>query len=148
MVIIYNREIYNFNELSKKYKIEQETSCDTEILVELFVLLGASLLDELNGMFAFLIFDKRDHTFFVARDRLGIKPIYYAMQNDYITISSEIAPIIDLMGTPDFDEIGLRQYRKLRACFNGLQFTRTYQCFLLHFISMVTSKSIGIYRQL
>ena len=118
-VVIYNGEIYNFNELSKKFKIDQETSCDTEILVELFVLLGASLLDELNGMFAFLIFDKRDHTFFAARDRLGIKPIYYAMQNDYITISSEIAPIIDLMGTPDFDEIGLRQYRKLRACYNG-----------------------------
>ena len=118
-VIIYNGEIYNYKELAAQFKIVQKTSSDTELLVELYELLGFKMLDFLNGMFAMLIFDTKTNNIFVARDRLGIKPLYIYKSGSCITVSSEIAPLIKLNGNPKLDEVGIRQYRKLRTFFNG-----------------------------
>lgn len=89
-VIVYNGEIYNFLELKKKYKIETKTSSDTELLIELYVLLKERCLDEINGIFSFIIFDQKENLIFCARDRMGIKPFYYFFDGEELLISSEI----------------------------------------------------------
>ena len=118
-VIVFNGEIYNFKELARRYQFDLRTSSDTEVLLALYQLLGAKMLPELNGMFAFVIMDKVSGEWFAARDRLGVKPLYMAHHGQGLILSSEPAPILQLIGTRDFDPIGLRQYRKLRTFFNG-----------------------------
>ena len=117
-ICIFNGEIYNFKELAKTHSIHMNTTSDTEILIELYVLYGEKMLSMLNGMFAFVIFDKRDASYFIARDRLGIKPLYIYSNGKGIIISSEVAPILSLISTVELDETGVRQYKKLRSFFN------------------------------
>lgn len=117
-LIVYNGEIYNYKELSKKYRISLTTNCDTELLVELYEKIGSKMLDDLNGMFAFVIFNLDNEEIFIARDRLGIKPLYIYRNNSEFIISSEIAPILALTKKNDFDDIGMRQYKSLRTFFN------------------------------
>lgn len=118
-VMAYNGEVYNFQELAAKYGIQCRTSSDTEVIMELYCLLGAEMLNELNGMFALTIIDRLSKDIFIARDRLGIKPVYIKEQNGETIICSEIAPILELSNGVEFDLVGLRQYAKLRAFFNG-----------------------------
>lgn len=94
--IVYNGEIYNFeqirNDLLKKgYRFK--TRCDTEVVLHAFVDQGPSCLGVLNGMFAFVIWDQLEQRLFVARDRLGIKPLYFAMNAQGAMFSSELTPI-------------------------------------------------------
>ncbi len=117
--MVYNGEIYNYRELAKKYKLKLRTTSDTEVVLELYLKLGAKMLNELNGMFTLVIVDVRSNEIFVARDRLGVKPLYYAQSGKEFTFSSEIAPILALSDRSEVDEFGLRQYKKLRTFFNG-----------------------------
>jgi len=118
-IMVYNGEIYNFKELAVRYQVNTETTSDTEVLLELYVQLGSKMLKELNGMFALVIYDTKTRELFIARDRLGIKPLYVCQKNDVISVSSEIAALLELTGKTVLDEVGLRQYRKLRTFFNG-----------------------------
>jgi len=118
-VIIFNGEIYNYKELAKKYSICLETECDTELLVELYEKIGWKLLCELNGMFAFVVVNIKTKAIFIARDRLGIKPLYYLDTTKHSTFSSEIAPLVELSKNITLDEIAIRQYKKLRTFFGG-----------------------------
>ncbi|MGR3303193.1 MAG: asparagine synthase (glutamine-hydrolyzing) [Candidatus Scalindua sp.] len=118
-VMIYNGEVYNYRELQREYKISHVTTSDTEIILELYALKGPQMLKLLNGMFALIILDTKTDDLFIARDRLGIKPLYYSKTGEELTVASEISPVLDLTDKTKFDEIGLRQYRKLRAFFNG-----------------------------
>ena len=78
--IVFNGEIYNFRELrtfllSKGHVFKTQT--DTEVIVHLYEELGPQCLEKLRGMFAFAIWDENAKTLFLARDRVGIKPLYY-----------------------------------------------------------------------
>lgn len=117
--IVFNGEIYNYKELAKTYCIETITSSDTEVLLELFIRLGPKMLEQLNGMFSLIILDTLKKSFFVARDRLGVKPLYYYVNGNDVIFSSEIYPIIKLIEKVSIDEFGLRQYRKMRNFYNG-----------------------------
>jgi len=117
--MIFNGEIYNSRELAREHAIEQRTTSDTEVVIELFAKYGPRFLAWLNGMFALVILDVTNGEIFAARDRLGVKPLYMRHAGAALTLSSEIAPILKLTGVPPFDEIGLRQYRKLRTFFNN-----------------------------
>ena len=95
-VIVYNGEIYNFEQirsdlLAKGYQFK--TTCDTEVLLNAFIDQGVDCLQSLNGMFAFAIWDRAEEKLFVARDRLGIKPLYYATNAQGTMFSSELTPI-------------------------------------------------------
>ena len=127
--IIFNGEIYNYDELAKKYKLEMITKSDTEVLLELYILLGPKMLQELNGMFSLVIYNNQTSETFVARDRLGIKPLYFTQKHNFITLSSEISPIIQLYNFSEIDDIGIRQYKKLRAFFNGRTYLKNIQMF-------------------
>ena len=79
--IIYNGEIYNYRDL--RAELEQggivfRTGSDTEVLLHLFARDGLACVDKLNGIFAFAIWDKEARTLSLARDHLGVKPLYYA----------------------------------------------------------------------
>ncbi|AXA33698.1 asparagine synthase (glutamine-hydrolyzing) [Francisella adeliensis] len=118
-VTIFNGEIYNYKELAEKYSIFLKTSCDTELLVELYEKIGKSFLSELNGMFAFIIYDLNNGKYFAARDRLGIKPLYFCKTNDYISYSSEVNGLKYLHNLSDIDDWAIRQYKKVRMFFGG-----------------------------
>ncbi|MEW6088400.1 MAG: asparagine synthase (glutamine-hydrolyzing) [bacterium] len=119
-VIIFNGEIYNYRELAREHNITPlKTTSDTEVIVELYAKYGPKFLQWLNGMFAFIILDTITQDIFVARDRLGVKPLYIYRRNGELVLSSEIAPILKLTGCSKADPIGLRQYLKLRTFFNG-----------------------------
>jgi asparagine synthase (glutamine-hydrolysing) len=118
-IMIYNGEIYNYRELIKQFKIPTRTTSDTEVVLKLYILFGPEMLKLLNGMFSIIILDSQTDQVFIARDRLGVKPLYYSEKNGSYFYSSEIAPILDLIKNQEFDEVGIRQYRKLRTFFNG-----------------------------
>ena len=118
-VIVYNGEIYNYLELSKKYNIKLENNSDTELLLKLFIQNGKSMLCELRGMFAFVIFDTVKKDIFVARDRFGIKPLYFYQNNSDFIFSSTVASIISITKHTKINEFSLRQYKKLRNVFNN-----------------------------
>jgi len=99
-VIVFNGEIYNYKtlreELTKKnYKFKSNT--DTEVLLNSYIEWGSSCLPKLEGMFAFIIYDKIKEEVMVARDHLGIKPLYYFRKNDYYFFGSEIKSFRNLI---------------------------------------------------
>jgi asparagine synthase (glutamine-hydrolysing) len=89
--IVYNGEVYNFQDLKFKYRLEGlKTNGDTEVILESFIQRGEDLLKDLNGMFAFAINDVKKNELTLVRDRLGIKPLYYYHDNRVFAFASEI----------------------------------------------------------
>jgi asparagine synthase (glutamine-hydrolysing) len=96
--IVYNGEIYNYKELGEEVRaqgINLRSSSDTEILLYAYQLWGEDCLKKLNGMFAFAIYDSRKRKLFVARDPLGIKPLYYYFKNGTLVFGSEIKSLLE-----------------------------------------------------
>ena len=97
LVIVYNGEIYNHNEIRSdliKKGISFNTSSDTETLLQAYSVYGKNVLHMLNGFFAFCIYDQLENEFFIARDRFGIKPLHYSIQEDYFVFASEIKSLL------------------------------------------------------
>jgi len=117
--IVLDGVISNYLELAQRHNIALQAASVAEVVVELFVQHGACFLSWLHGTFAIVILDCEAGEVFAARDRLGVKPLYMCRNTGRLTLSSEIAPILELTGIVRFDEIGLRQYRKLRTFFNN-----------------------------
>lgn len=95
--IIFNGEIYNYRELgaalrAKGYRFRSKT--DTEVLLHAYEEYGHACVKRLNGMFAFAIYDKKKNLLFCARDRLGIKPLYYAFDGERFAFGSEIKALL------------------------------------------------------
>lgn len=88
--IIYNGEIYNHQEIRTRYDLKGTTSSDTETLLLLYERFGTSFLDLLDGMFAFVIYDKIKNQLFIARDRAGKKPFYYFFNHKKFVFASEL----------------------------------------------------------
>ena len=96
-VIVFNGEIYNHLELRRQMSGEDLRwvgTSDTETLLAGYRLWGEALLLKLKGMFAFVIFDKARNCLFVARDPLGIKPLYFEVSNDAVRFASEIRALV------------------------------------------------------
>ena len=85
VVVTYNGEIYNFPELTAELTAlghQFRTHCDTEVIVHAWEEWGKACVDRFRGMFAFAVWDRNNRTLFLARDRMGIKPLYYALLPD------------------------------------------------------------------
>lgn len=92
-VISYNGEIYNYLFLKKKYFKNEKfySNTDTEVILKLYSKIGIEkLIQEINGMYAFCIFDQKKNKIFLSRDKIGKKPLYYYFDKDYIIWSSEL----------------------------------------------------------
>ena len=91
-VIVFNGEIYNYLELKKElqHKYNFKTHSDTEVLLAAYLVYKEKLLEKLNGMFSFVIYDKHSGEVFGARDRFGVKPLYYILEGDTLYFASEI----------------------------------------------------------
>ena len=112
-IIVYNGEIYNFKELkeeiNKTKKFKFKTNSDTEVILAAYELWGERCVRKFNGMFCFVIWDKEKRELFVARDRLGIKPLYYYKDKDKLIFSSEIKSILQFI-KPELNKEGLYDY--------------------------------------
>lgn len=103
-VIVYNGELYNYRELklelqrvsfgSKEQAYFFKTNSDTEVILAAFIRWGTSCLDKFNGMFAFALYDTQENSLFMARDRMGIKPLYYSYTNKQLVFGSEIRTLL------------------------------------------------------
>jgi len=114
--IVFNGEIYNYKELKEELVADQinfNTNSDTEVLLQLYIKYGEDCLDKLNGFFAFAVFDKKKNSLFIARDRIGIKPLLYYFDEEQFIFSSELKAILTFNIKKEIDKISL---------FNFLQF--------------------------
>ena len=91
-VIVYNGEVYNYRELRpglEQRGVRFQSNSDTEVLLHLYITEGPAMLHRLNGMFAIAIWDTVERSLFIARDRLGIKPLYFSQTPDRLIFGSE-----------------------------------------------------------
>ena len=96
-VIVYNGQIYNTKELREDLKrngFEFEGHCDTEVLLKAYVLYKEDVVNKLNGIFAFAIWDEKNKSLFLARDHFGVKPLYYTYINNSFIFASEVKAIL------------------------------------------------------
>jgi asparagine synthase (glutamine-hydrolysing) len=95
-VMVYNGEVFNYKELAIKYNIATTTTSDTEVVIELFALIGPRAFQEFNGMFAIAIWDTLEEKLTLVRDRFGIKPLCYYDGPDGFAFASELKAILEL----------------------------------------------------
>jgi asparagine synthase (glutamine-hydrolysing) len=95
---VFNGEIYNFQELRKELEMKGHQfytdHSDTEVIVHLYEEYGKDFVHKINGMFAIALWDKRNERFFLIRDRMGVKPLFYALAGDHLIFGSEIKAIL------------------------------------------------------
>ncbi len=112
LTIVFNGEIYNYRELQERLRAHGHviaTSSDTEVIVHLYEELGEDCVKELRGMFTFAIWDSNRRCLFIARDRLGIKPLYYTEHHGSLIFGSEIKAILqhpEVQASLDVDALG------------------------------------------
>jgi len=118
--IVYNGEIYNYRELRRELERERfqfQSSTDTEVILNLYLRDGTEMLPKLNGIFAFALWDSRSRSILVARDGLGVKPLYYASVGEGVLFASELKAVLQSPGvsrTLDVDAV--RQYTRFLWC--------------------------------
>lgn len=97
--IVYNGEIYNFQELKEELSdYPFVSSCDTEVILAAYLKWGIGCLEKLNGMFAIAVFDRKEQKLYLVRDRAGKKPLYYWLKDGNLVFASELKPIINCPG--------------------------------------------------
>ncbi|WP_109832928.1 asparagine synthase (glutamine-hydrolyzing) [Reichenbachiella versicolor] len=114
--MVFNGEIYNYRELRKDLEakgISFSSDSDTEVLINLFIHEGKSCLGKLNGFFAFAVYDTIEKSLFIARDRVGIKPMLYYQDEFKFLFASEIQSIIAYGIEPKVDQNVLHTYLQL-----------------------------------
>lgn len=116
--VIFNGEIYNYLELRQSLKekgIELKTESDTEVLLQSYLVYGEKCVEKFEGMWSFVIYDKRKQVLFASRDRFGEKPLYYLHNEDGIYFASEIKFIRALIGK----KLQINEGQLLRYLVNG-----------------------------
>ncbi len=114
--IVFNGEIYNFKKIKAQLSnngIDFSTNSDTEVLLQNFILKGEKCLDDLQGFFSFAIYDNAENKIFLARDRFGIKPLYYSYDGEKFLFASEMKAMIALGVKKNIDYYSLVNYLHL-----------------------------------
>jgi asparagine synthase (glutamine-hydrolysing) len=112
--LVFNGEIYNFQEIRGRLESTGHrflTSSDTEVILEFYIEKQEALVEDLNGMFSFAIWDEHKQSLFLARDRLGKKPLYYHQRGGRLSFSSELFSLIQDKAVPrEMSEQALFEY--------------------------------------
>jgi len=112
VAVVFNGEIYNFLELRAKLKArghQFKTHTDTEVIVHLYEEEGLNVPAYLNGMFAFALWDAAKEQLLIARDHLGIKPLYYSVKDGLFAFASELKALKPLLKESNIDIEALNQ---------------------------------------
>ena len=128
--IVFNGEIFNYVELRAELESRGHrfsTRTDTEAILHLYEELGPECLHKLNGQFALAIWDERERSLFLARDRVGVRPLFYTQSEGRLVFGSEIKSILAVPGVAaEFDPVGLAQVftywspQSPATCFKGI----------------------------
>lgn len=113
LVLVFNGEIYNFIELRAELKALGHvftSSGDTEVLLKAYQQWGADCVQRFNGMWAFAVWDRRDRTLFLSRDRLGVKPLYYTERGGRLYFASEVVALRAVLELRDANAAKLHDY--------------------------------------
>ena len=128
IVVVQNGEIYNHIELANELASTANrcrTHCDTEVILRLYESEGLGFISKLNGMFAIAIYDARDQSVYLIRDRIGVKPLYIHDDGCQITFGSEIKAILNAGITkPPLDREALHHYLTLIMSHLHIRFTK------------------------
>ena len=112
--IVYNGEVYNFRDVRSKLErsgLHFSSTCDTEVILKAYAYWGEKCLGEFRGMFAFAIWDAQRHRLFLARDPMGIKPLYYYKSDHIFLFSSEVRTLLGTGLVPrKLDPAGLANF--------------------------------------
>lgn len=111
--IVFNGEIYNYKSLRKGLEnrgVEFVTKSDTEVLLQLYIDKGEDFLKEIDGFFGFCIYDKEEDSYFLARDRFGIKPLLYYKDKFQFIFGSELKAILKFPIIKEIDKASLAQF--------------------------------------
>ncbi|GJL65083.1 MAG: asparagine synthetase B [Nitrospirales bacterium] len=128
-----NGEIYNYRELKKELQEHGHrfsSNCDTEVLVHLYEQYGEEFVHRLRGMYAFALWDRHCQTLLLVRDRLGIKPLYYAVEKEQVVFASELPALVSGLSSCSVRSEAIAQYLQLlyvpgpETIFEGLRHLR------------------------
>ncbi|MGN0522347.1 MAG: asparagine synthase (glutamine-hydrolyzing) [Eubacterium sp.] len=112
-VIVYNGELYNTQELRRQLILKGydfDTHCDTEVVLKAFDKWGEKSVEKLNGIFAYAVYDINEKSLFIARDRIGVKPLYYSQRSGVFAFASRIKSLLCIPQIrPVVDEEGLNE---------------------------------------
>lgn len=109
--IIFNGEIYNYRELRKDLgEYDFQNASDTEVLLYSYIKYGSECLNKLNGFFAFAVYDKEEGSLFIARDRMGIKPLFIYQDAEKLLFASEMKALLAFNIPREIDRVSLWQY--------------------------------------
>jgi asparagine synthase (glutamine-hydrolysing) len=126
--ITYNGEIYNYKELRQVLGEDRfKTTSDTEVLLQAYRAWGEGCLEHLRGMFSFALWDEERQTLFCARDRFGIKPLYYTVIDGVFYFASEVKALLPFLPSIETDVEGLKDYLSFQFCLAGKTLFRGVQ---------------------
>ena len=110
--VVYNGEIYNFQELREELAdYSFRSDCDTEVIIAAYLKWGIACLERFNGMFAIALYDRESQEVYLVRDRIGKKPLYYWYEDGELVFASELKPIMKCPGfTAKIEERVLSRY--------------------------------------
>lgn len=115
-IIVYNGEIFNFKELRENLLnkgVTFSTTGDTEVLLQSYINEGDKFLEKINGFFAFAIYDKLQKSLFIARDRFGVKPLFYYWDGSKFIFASEMKALLKYPFERKIDNVSLVEYLQL-----------------------------------
>ncbi len=139
--IVFNGEIYNYLELRsalEKHNIVFKTNSDTEVLLQAYITWGEAAFPKLNGMWALAIWDAKEKTLLLSRDRMGKKPLFYGFHKGAFFFASEMKGLYDFIGKIEIDQVHVAE-----AIENVFAYEATEKC-LIKGISRFPAASIGI----
>jgi len=117
VVVVFNGEIYNYEKLKKELLAKGSsfhTNSDTEVLINGYISFGIDeILNRIEGMFAFALYDMKNHKLFIARDKFGEKPLYYCRDNQSLWFASELKAFPDELFNNGIDPVGLNYFLTL-----------------------------------
>ncbi len=115
-VIVFNGEFYNYKvyrEMLESKGVIFKTNSDTEVLLQLYISEKEKCLEKINGLFALAIFDKVEKSLFIARDRIGIKPLVYTFQENFFAFASELKALVKYPMQRSLDKVSMFNYLQL-----------------------------------